>query len=117
MINQSRLQLQPTDQRQSVLCALCFTVFTLLCGVFGIAADSYFYETWARSLSGKNVDANWKHRERANLVRKFFTFAAMATFFLGTILVARYIYQEFHVNDRTITNIFKSEVTKFCYFR
>lgn len=80
------------DQRQSVLCALCFMVFTLLCGVFGIAADSYFYETWARSLSGKNVDANWKYRERANLVRKFFTFAAMATFFLGTILAARYIY-------------------------
>jgi hypothetical protein len=42
--------------------------FTLLCGVFGMAADAYFYETWARTLSGKSVDVNWKHREGANFL-------------------------------------------------
>src|SRR5262245_46452178 len=36
------------DQRQSVLLALCFMVCTLLCGVWGIAADAFFYESWAR---------------------------------------------------------------------
>ena len=46
------------EQRFTVLSALCFMVFTLLCGVFGMAADAHFYESWARSLSGKNVEAN-----------------------------------------------------------
>lgn len=80
------------DQRQSVLGALCFMVCTLLCGVFGMAADSYFYESWARTLTGKNPDTNWKHRERGNLLRKFFAFTAMLTFLIGIILAARYIY-------------------------
>jgi multisubunit Na+/H+ antiporter MnhB subunit len=80
------------EQRFSVLAALSFMVITLLCGVFGIAADAYFYESWARSLSGKNADTNWKHRERANRVRKLFTFAAMLFFLLGAFAAARYIY-------------------------
>jgi hypothetical protein len=80
------------DQRQSVIGALCFMVITLLCGVFGMAADAHFYESWARTLSGKNVDINWKHRERANFVRKFFAFAAMISFLFGILIAARYVF-------------------------
>jgi amino acid transporter len=80
------------EQRFWVLAALCSMVTTLLCGVVGIAVDAYFYESWARSLTGKNKDVNWKQRERANLVRKVFTFAAIISFLLGVFAAARYIY-------------------------
>src|SRR5262245_49539245 len=80
------------DQRQSVIGALCFMVITLLCGVFGMAADSYFYESWARTLSGKNIEANWKHRERGHILRKFFAFAAMGSFLIGMLVAARYVF-------------------------
>jgi hypothetical protein len=80
------------EQRFTVLSALCFMVLTLLCGVFGMAADAHFYESWARSLIGKKPELSWKHRERANLVRKFFAYAAMVSFFIGILAAARYIF-------------------------
>ena len=81
-----------SDQRTTVLAALFFMTFTLMCGIVGIAVDSYFYESWARFLSGKDPQSSWKRRERANLLRKIFAFAAMISFFCGVLLAGLYIH-------------------------
>jgi hypothetical protein len=80
------------DQRLTVVIALAFMMLTLFCGVCGWMADGWFYESWARHVSGREPDTSWQTRERANLARKTFVWLAIMAFLLGALAAARYVY-------------------------
>jgi hypothetical protein len=80
------------DQRLTVVIALGFMMLTLFCGICGWMADGWFYESWARHVSGKEPETSWQTRERANLMRKTFVWLVIVCFLLGALATARYVY-------------------------
>jgi hypothetical protein len=80
------------DQRLTVVIALGFMMLTLFCGICGWMADGWFYESWARHVSGKEPETSWQTRERANLMRKSLVWLAIVCFLLGALAAARYVY-------------------------
>ena len=59
-------------QRSTVMFALGCMTITFMCGICGWISDGLFYESWTRYVSGKNPEASWRTRKRANLFRKAF---------------------------------------------
>jgi hypothetical protein len=80
------------DQRLTVVIALGFMMLTLFCSICGWMADGWFYESWARQVSGKEPETSWQTRERANLMRKTFVWLAIVAFLLGALAAVRYVY-------------------------
>jgi preprotein translocase subunit SecG len=80
------------DQRLTVIVALGFMMLTLFCGICGWLADGWFYESWARHVSGKEPETSWQTRERANLMRKTFAWLAIVSFLIGALAAVRYVY-------------------------
>ena len=67
-------------------------MLTLFCGICGWMADGWFYESWARYVSGKESETSWQTRERANLMRKTFVWLAIVSFLVGALAAVRYVY-------------------------
>jgi hypothetical protein len=80
------------DQRLTIIVALGSMMLTLFCGICGWMADGWFYESWARYVSGKEPDTSWQTRERANLMRKTFVWLAIVSFLVGALAAVRYVY-------------------------
>ena len=79
------------EQRWFVQFALIAMVLTLFSGICGWMADTLFYEAWARHVSGRDAEASWRLRERANLARKVFSWLAIVLFLCGALATMRYV--------------------------